>query len=86
MVNKYRKGADYERLIVNKARQKGLIAFRSAGSHSPIDVCIIDINNKLISFIQCKNTKIPLSQGRIEKLKEENKEIKGEFSVRFQVI
>ena len=82
----YRKGADYERKIVKIAREKGLIAFRSAGSHSPIDVCIIDINNKLISFIQCKNTKIPLSQGRIEKLKEENKEIKGEFSVRFQVI
>ena len=38
----YQKGADRERKIVNRAREKGHIAFRSAGSHSPIDVCIID--------------------------------------------
>lgn len=52
--SKYRKGVAYERKIVNAARIEGKIAFRSAGSHSPIDVCVIDILNKEIKFIQCK--------------------------------
>lgn len=50
----YLKGVRKEREIVNKAREMGLIAFRSAGSHSPIDVCIVDVRNRLIRFVQCK--------------------------------
>lgn len=50
----YLRGVRKERAFVNEAREQGKIAFRSAGSHSPIDVCIIDPINKKIEFIQCK--------------------------------
>ena len=53
-INRYRKGADKERRYVNGFKRDGLISFRSAGSHSPIDVCAIDIANKKVLFIQCK--------------------------------
>jgi len=54
MINRYRKGADYERKIVNAAKKKGYIAFRSAGSHSPIDVCVINAKDGKIHLIQAK--------------------------------
>ena len=58
MPNKnYRKGYRKERQIVNEARERGCIAFRSAGSHSPIDVCIINKKYKTIQFLQCKSGK-----------------------------
>src|SRR3990167_6568293 len=50
----YIKGVAKERRLVNYAKAKGCIAFRSAGSHSPIDVVIIDPKKALIRFIQCK--------------------------------
>ena len=53
----YIKGIIYERKIVNDAREKGLLAFRSAGSHSPVDVVILDKINKIVYFIQAKNKK-----------------------------
>lgn len=53
-MNRYRKGANKERKIVNAWREKGAIAFRSAGSKSPIDVTVIDFENKIIRLIQCK--------------------------------
>jgi Holliday junction resolvase len=51
---KHTKGIRKEQDIVKEARERGLLAFRSAGSHSPIDVCIIDKHQKKIFFIQCK--------------------------------
>ena len=79
--NKYIKGVHLERKIVNAARAAGKISFRSAGSHSPIDVCIIDMDNKMITFSQCKAKKI----GETEKnriLKEFSK-LKGYYGVSF---
>ena len=55
----YRKGAVFEREIVNLARSKGNLAFRTAGSHSPIDVVIISQKNKTITLIQAKAGKLP---------------------------
>ena len=58
MSNKnYLKGVRLERQIVNHARKCGFIAFRSAGSHSPIDCTIIDPKTKRVRFIQAKNLK-----------------------------
>ena len=58
MPNKnYENGVRFERKVVNKARDLGLIAFRSAGSHSPFDVVIIDKSNRIINLIQCKKAK-----------------------------
>lgn len=54
----YLKGVRKERKIVNEAREKGLISFRSAGSHSPIDVVIIDVKSKTVQFIQAKTGKM----------------------------
>jgi len=69
----YKRGADKERKIVKKLmpskvfsdiKENGVIAFRSAGSHSPIDVISIDFKNKIIKVIQCKHCMA--LQGRIE--------------------
>lgn len=50
----YNQGVRKERRLVNSAKEQGNIAFRSAGSHSPIDVCIIDPVAEQVWFIQCK--------------------------------
>jgi len=80
---KYIKGVAKERALVNEARDKGLIAFRSAGSHSPIDVCIINPNNLTIQFIQCKSDNHPISQ--TNKLLNQYKQLNNEFMVSFEV-
>jgi len=38
----YQRGYEIERKIVNEHRKMGCVAFRSAGSHSPIDVVYVD--------------------------------------------
>jgi Holliday junction resolvase len=54
----YRKGADKERKIVKTFRDNGHLAFRSAGSHSPIDVFALNIEKKEIYLIQSKSDKM----------------------------
>jgi len=79
MPNKnYQKGARKERKIVNAAREEGKIAFRSAGSHSIVDVCVIDMKNRKILFIQSKSKRLSAKE------KEEYKELEkmtGTFEV-----
>lgn len=86
----YTKGANFERQIIKDAEQKGAIAFRSAGSHSEIDVIVIWPWIGEIHFIQAKrgkkvppsqafkNLKIPikLTAKKIWVTKEDHKEIK----------
>lgn len=83
--NNYKKGANFERSIVNKAREDGLIAFRSAGSHSPIDVVIIDIEAGIIDLLQCKagNSYTEAFKAR---LKAKHSNLNKLFTVRFDVI
>lgn len=50
----YKNGADKERRIVKKFRDNGCLAFRSAGSHSPIDCFILDTQKHEIKLIQSK--------------------------------
>ena len=57
MNKNYEKGVRFERLLVNNAKKDGNISFRSAGSHSPVDVFILDEDNKTIYLIQCKHSK-----------------------------
>ena len=54
----YVKGRRKEYKIVHRHKALGHIAFRSAGSHSPVDVTAIDTENKIIYFIQSKDGKI----------------------------
>lgn len=79
----YIKGVKKERKIVNDARSKGFIAFRSAGSHSPIDVCIIDLEGHKIEFIQCKPDNY--SQNSKFKLEEALMKLNHFFEVSFKV-
>jgi Holliday junction resolvase len=82
-MNYYKRGADYERRIVKAARDKGMIAFRSAGSHSPIDLCIIDMKLKRVYFVQCKTGKQYESQKK--KLEQQFKDLNGFFMCSFDV-
>lgn len=79
----YQRGADKERRVVNKARAEGHLAFRSAGSHSPIDVFILDKIMHQITLVQCK----PKSMSENAKLKilEELKQFEGTYFVNVEV-
>ena len=80
----YRKGRAKEYKIVNSYKDRGFIAFRSAGSHSPIDVVGIDTRKRRIYLIQAKSG---FSKERLkQKLEEENKDLNGLFEVRFKVV
>ena len=82
-MNIYRKGVKFEREIVNIAREQGKIAFRSAGSHSSIDVCVIDTILKKIELIQCKTGKTALKIAeKIKDLKNHTGYYLVEFSIR----
>ena len=84
MPNKnYVKGRRKEYDLVHRLRAKGYTAFRSAGSHSPIDVIGIDGGNKRIILIQAKPDS--MSGKAKERLEEEHKDFNGIFEVRFIV-
>ena len=87
MPNKqYVKGARYERKVVNEAKELGNIAFRSAGSHSPIDVITIDPTLRLIRLIQCKAGK-SYSQKFKDNLEKKYEFLNGEnWEVCFEVL
>ena len=82
MINRYQKGATFERDLVNEAKAKGKLAFRSAGSKSPIDLCIVDIIKKEIEFIQAKTGKSKVTK----KYKEDFESLSDEYIVKFKVI
>ena len=80
----YRRGVYKERKVVNKAREKGKIALRSAGSHSKIDVVVIDTKKKLIKFYQCKPKS--MSKNAKQKLEDELSILNNEYLCSFEVI
>ena len=77
------KGYRKERKIVNTARAKGSLAFRSAGSHSPIDVVIIDKEQRKIHLIQCKAKE--LSGTELKKILDSTAGLDGAYTVSFFV-
>lgn len=84
MPNKnYIKGRKKEYAIIRLEKAKGCIAFRSAGSHSCIDVVSIDTLHKIIRFIQSKPDDISLKEEC--KLLEDNKDLNGLFNCVFIV-
>lgn len=74
----YARGAEVERFLVNGARGKHQLAFRSAGSHSSIDVFILDEHEETVDLIQCKRSK----DGRFPKVDAPFRE--GYYFVRFK--
>ena len=69
---------------MNAARAENKIAFRSAGSHSPIDVVTIDQQHRIIELIQCK----PDSMSDTQKKRLESKlaDVTAVYRVVFKVI
>jgi Holliday junction resolvase len=84
MPNKrYIKGRRKEYKLIHEERDKGNIAFRTAGSHSPVDVVSINTKEKVITLIQSKSNKMSVREK--DKLLIENKELNGLFNVFFIV-
>jgi len=80
----YQKGIRKERKLVNDARRRGLIAFRSAGSHSPIDLVIINPALRSVRLIQCKTQE--LSDNQVQKILAPMKELNDFYKVCFQIM
>lgn len=79
----YQRGADKERRIVNKFRDEGCLAFRSAGSHSPIDVIALNPFTKIIKLIQSKLGYLNPKQKEI--IKTEGLKLNGNYKVEFEL-
>jgi len=86
MPNKnYIKGRRKEYKIVHNLKDKGWdIAQRTANSRSPFDVIAINIKEKKIRLIQSKPD--DMNATRQQKIRDDNKELNGEFNVSFSVI
>lgn len=85
MPNKnYVSGRRKEYCIVKEEKRKGYTAFRSAGSHSPVDVVSIDSKNKVIKLIQSK----PKSMSDYQRMKLESlhSNLNGNYAVVFVVV
>ena len=84
MPNKnYVNGRRKEYKCVHAFKDSGMVSFRSAGSHSPIDVVGIDYRNKRIFLVQCKPRS--MSDNKKEEIAELNKGLNGTYEVRFLV-
>ena len=70
-----------ERQLVNQARNKGLIAGRTAGSHTPFDLFTIDQKNKTITFVQVKNKKV---YGKEKQELKKLEQLTGTYQVKFE--
>jgi len=82
----YQKGADKERRIVLALKSKGFLSFRSAGSHSPIDVFAINPFSKEIKLIQAKlRGKTNLSSKERSSIISEGSQLNGSYSVIFEL-
>ena len=84
MGTNYEKGRKKEQQIARECRNAGHIAVRSAASKSPIDIIDIDVNERVIRFIQSKPDS--MSENARNKLLEENSKLNGSFFCRFEVV
>ena len=84
MANKhYMKGYRKERAVVNRARERGKLAFRSAGSHTIVDVVIIDERYHTIDLIQCKPDSLSFNTKKV--ILKQGEGLNGQYTVRFYV-
>ena len=84
MTTNYQRGRAKEYRLVNKLKKNGCdIAFRSAGSHSPIDLLGISKDKKEVVFVQSKPKKMSANAKR--KLEKELEWLNGKFKCKFSV-
>jgi len=87
----YKKGARKEYYLINKLKEQGFnIVQRTAGSHSPIDIIAIKIDEKVIKLVQSKRT-IGKNMQFIDlklknKLENEFKCLNGVYKVKFEAL
>ena len=82
MPNKnYVQGRRKEYKIRTREIALGRIAFRSAGSHSPVDVVSIDTKDKIIRLIQAKPD--TMSRNARYKIYKANQKLNGIYEVGF---
>lgn len=74
----YANGANYERKIANKLRQKGYYVMRSSGSKGLFDLIAIDFRLGQIKLIQLKNYK--LSKGEFERIRQDIRKLAPQHS------
>lgn len=79
----YQRGADKERRIMNKFEGDKFTTLRSAGSHSPIDVVIINHEDKIIRLIQSKLGYI--SKPAKERIIQDGIKFNGTYAVVFEL-
>ena len=79
----YRRGAEKERRIVKYFRDRGKLAVRSAGSHSLVDVWVVDKEAHVIKLIQAKLGK--LGKKERARLIDQGSELNGLYVVEFQL-
>lgn len=84
VLNRYRKGYEKERRIVNNLKKEGWLAFRSAGSHSPIDVFALNPLTFEIKLIQSKSDKA--SESYKKRIFKEISKYEGDYVVKCEVI
>jgi Holliday junction resolvase len=81
----YQNGANRERRVVNSLKEQGFdLVFRSAGSHSPVDLFALDIKTKQIWLIQCKPKS--LSSNGKNKIEDSIRQFEGCYSVKTKCI
>lgn len=81
----YLRGRSKEYRIIDKLRKEGYdIVFRSAGSHSKIDVIAIRQSDKRIKFVQSKPKS--MSENARKKIADELNWLNCEFIAEFEVI
>ena len=82
MVNRnYNKGRKFEYQVAKEYRAMGYISFRTAGSHSPVDVIAIHPKKKKMFLVQCKHGKI--YKPEIARILADTKQLNGTFEVDF---
>lgn len=83
-MSNYRKGADYERQIVNELREQGFVCARSAGSKSKIDVWAVNERTKEVLLIQAKKGK-PIPKKEREEILKLCDSLSGNYSLKAEL-
>lgn len=68
MTSSYRKGADFERRVKARLEEQGYTVFRSAGSHTLVDLIAFKEDGKVL-FVQCKGGKRGMTKAQIEEFR-----------------
>jgi Holliday junction resolvase len=83
-MSNYFRGRTREYRIMHNLEKKGLVVFRTAGSHGVVDLIAINPKTKEIIFIQAKPKS--MSKKAKERLEKANEWLNDEFIVSFRVI